>query len=172
MPPKELRFLVHFLGDIHQPLHRATNADAGGNCIKETGYQLQYPELHAVWDTGLVDEVISKARPDTAGAIMQEFDGNLTASSATPDAIAAESFEIARRVYQDAQPPIPIINRFVDVTPANCPSNAPPEINALVIDARASYDNPATLLVVRQQLYKGGVRLAAILNTLPSTGLK
>ena len=44
-PPKELRFLVHFLGDIHQPLHCATNADAGGNCIKEQGYTLQFPSF-------------------------------------------------------------------------------------------------------------------------------
>src|SRR3954454_20552434 len=28
----ELRYLVHFVGDIHQPLHAASNADQGGNC--------------------------------------------------------------------------------------------------------------------------------------------
>src|SRR5262249_972764 len=30
-PDRELRFLIHVLGDIHQPLHTVTNADAGGN---------------------------------------------------------------------------------------------------------------------------------------------
>ena len=167
-PPKELRFLVHFLGDIHQPLHCATNADAGGNCIKEQGYTLDFPELHAVWDTALVDENISKGPPDTAGAIIQEFDGKFTVPPANgPNDIAAESFAIAVQVYQEAKPPIPVINHFVDVTsPSRCATLAPPEINAIVLDARGSYDNPATLKVVRTQLYKGGVRLAGILNSV------
>jgi hypothetical protein len=28
-----LRYLVHFTGDIHQPLHDTTNSDRGGNCV-------------------------------------------------------------------------------------------------------------------------------------------
>ncbi len=165
--PKELRFLVHFLGDIHQPLHCATNADAGGNCIKEQGYTLDFPELHAVWDTALVVENMGQLPPDTAGAIIQEFDSKLTVPAADgPNAIAAESFALAAQVYKDAKPPIPVIDHFVDVTPSKCDTQAPPEINAIVLDARASYDNPEALLVVRTQLYKGGVRLAEILNSI------
>ena len=165
-PPIELRFLVHFLGDIHQPLHCATNADAGGNCIKETGYDLQFPELHAVWDTGLVVEVMGKGK-DTAGALIQEFDGKLTVADVSPNEIAAESFELAKDAYKAATPAIPVIDHFVDVNPSTCDTEAPPEINALTIDARASYDNPATLQIVRERLYKAGVRLASILNALP-----
>jgi hypothetical protein len=45
-PDKELRFLIHFIGDIHQPLHASTNADAGGNCEKTTGFT-DSNELHA-----------------------------------------------------------------------------------------------------------------------------
>lgn len=166
-PPKELRFLVHFLGDIHQPLHCATNADAGGNCIKEKGYALRFPELHAVWDTALVDENINKG-PATAGAIIHEFDGNFTVPAVNgPNAIAAESFEMAKKVYHDGKPTIPVINHFVEgVSPSNCATTAPPEINAITLDARASYDHPATLKDVRAQLYKGGVRLAEILNSI------
>jgi len=166
-PPKELRFLVHFLGDIHQPLHCVTNADAGGNCIKEKGYALAFPELHAVWDTALVVENISQGPADTAGAIIQEFDGKFTVPAASgPDAIAAESFALAVQVYKEGKPPIPVIDHFVDVIPSKCNTQAPPEINAIVLDARASYDNPTTLQVVRTQLYKGGVRLAEILNSI------
>jgi len=36
-PFEELKFLIHFVGDIHQPLHAATNQDAGGNCLETTG---------------------------------------------------------------------------------------------------------------------------------------
>jgi hypothetical protein len=167
-PAEELRFLVHFLGDIHQPLHCATDADAGGNCIKETGYAIEYPELHAVWDTGLVLEVISNASSDTAGAIIREFDNSLDVPSISPNDMAAETFAIAKDMSKLGQPTIPVIDHFVDVNPAHCDQQAPPEINNLTIDARASYDKPQVLLIVRQQLYKGGVRLAAILNNLPT----
>jgi nuclease S1 len=165
-PPKELRFLVHFLGDIHQPLHCVTNADAGGNCIKETGYTLKFPELHAVWDDALVDANISNAVPDTPGAIIKEFDGNLTVPTKAPNDIAAESFALAKHAYEQAIPPIPVIDHFVDVTPSTCATKAPPEINKIVVKAKKSYGNPETLKVVRTQLYKGGVRLAVILNSI------
>lgn len=48
-----LKYLVHFIGDIHQPLHAGFGDDRGGN-----SYQLQAfmrgSNLHAVWDTGLI----------------------------------------------------------------------------------------------------------------------
>ena len=103
----------------------------------------------------------------TAGAIIQEFDGKFTVPAANgPNGIAAESFALAVQVYQQGKPPIPVIDHFVDVIPSKCATQAPPEINAIVLDARASYDNPAALKVVRTQLYKGGVRLAEILNSM------
>ena len=49
-----LRFLVHFVGDIHQPLHVGRRADRGGNSIPVTLFG-QETNLHSVWDTGLVD---------------------------------------------------------------------------------------------------------------------
>ena len=165
-PPVELRFLVHFLGDIHQPLHCATNGDAGGNCLKEKGYRLKFPEVHAVWDTALVQEAIKKTPGNFAGSLINEFDGKLNVPEATTNQIAAESFEIATHVYKVATPQVPIIDHFVEVTPGTCEKQAPPEINAITVDARASYDNAANLLIVRQQLYKGGVRLGKILNAI------
>src|ERR1700681_1024382 len=56
---KELEFMIHFFGDIHQPLHCATNADAGGNCEVTTGFPSS-TELHAVWDTALVREIVTQ----------------------------------------------------------------------------------------------------------------
>jgi len=48
-----LKYLVHFVGDVHQPLHAGYLDDKGGN-----KYQLQAfmrgSNLHAVWDTGLI----------------------------------------------------------------------------------------------------------------------
>ena len=167
-PDLELRFLVHFMGDIHQPLHAATNADAGANCVKATGL-VPSNELHAVWDTALVELIIEGSEADAAGAIIKEFKDRQKELQALtdPDRIAADSFELARTAaYGKAIPAIPVIDHFVTAIPGKCDLEAPPEINNVTVDAKASYDNAVTLSLIRQQLYMGGVRLAALLNGL------
>ncbi|HXU32633.1 MAG TPA: S1/P1 nuclease [Thermoanaerobaculia bacterium] len=49
-----LRFLVHFVGDVHQPLHVGRRADRGGNEIPLTLFKVA-TNLHSVWDNGLID---------------------------------------------------------------------------------------------------------------------
>jgi len=49
-----LRFLVHFVGDVHQPLHVGRRDDRGGNTVKVTLFG-EETNLHSVWDTGLVE---------------------------------------------------------------------------------------------------------------------
>jgi hypothetical protein len=55
-----LKFLVHFVGDMHQPLHcierkdpATGNGDAGGNAV-HVAFFGQPANLHAVWDSGIV----------------------------------------------------------------------------------------------------------------------
>jgi hypothetical protein len=49
-----LRFLIHFMGDLHQPLHVADDGDRGGN--SRTVIFLGHPtDLHKVWDGELID---------------------------------------------------------------------------------------------------------------------
>jgi hypothetical protein len=165
---KELRFLVHFVGDIHQPLHSSTDADAGGNCVHVTGIDGS-DQLHAVWDTGLVGEITDQASDDVVDEIIKEFrtHTNEFQMKTDPDQIATESFGIAKQnVYAKATPKIPTIHKFVDVSPRECKNEAPRSIQRVRVDGEASYDNDATLQIVRQQLFKAGVRLAAILNRL------
>lgn len=50
-----LRFLIHFVGDVHQPLHCGFTSDQGGNLIK-VRFNDRSTELHAVWDSGLIEE--------------------------------------------------------------------------------------------------------------------
>lgn len=57
-----LKFVVHFVGDLHQPMHADPRDDAGGNRyqislrtdVAPSGYELKHPgkgtNLHAVWD--------------------------------------------------------------------------------------------------------------------------
>lgn len=51
---KALKYIVHFVGDVHQPLHAGYLDDKGGNI-----YQLQAfmrgSNLHGVWDSGLIN---------------------------------------------------------------------------------------------------------------------
>jgi hypothetical protein len=56
-----LKFLVHLVGDLHQPLHCVDNGDRGGNDVQvlffgeSTNRFSQKPwNLHAVWDAGLI----------------------------------------------------------------------------------------------------------------------
>ena len=49
-----LKFLGHFIGDLHQPLHIGFAADKGGNEFKGTLLG-KSTNLHAVWDSGLIE---------------------------------------------------------------------------------------------------------------------
>lgn len=60
-----LRFVIHFAGDIHQPLHTTTNNDRGGNCVPVTYFNEQ-PELI------LLDSFVQTFR-STFGPIQAEF---------------------------------------------------------------------------------------------------
>ncbi|MDH5547977.1 MAG: S1/P1 nuclease [Gammaproteobacteria bacterium] len=50
-----LRFLVHIVGDMHQPLHAGYPSDLGGNKIKVKWFG-KTTNLHKVWDEELVEE--------------------------------------------------------------------------------------------------------------------
>jgi len=49
-----LKFLVHLIGDLHQPLHVGNGEDKGGNDVKVKWFG-KSTNLHAVWDTDLID---------------------------------------------------------------------------------------------------------------------
>lgn len=49
-----LKFVVHLVGDVHQPLHTGRAEDQGGNRIKVT-FRGKETNLHSLWDSGLLD---------------------------------------------------------------------------------------------------------------------
>jgi len=89
-----LRFIIHLVGDAHQPLHAESNNDRGGNCIPtdfltihakrhldSTTNKVSYdPELHSVWDKYIIDRQVSAKKP-TASDITS-FAGSLYAKAA------------------------------------------------------------------------------------------
>ena len=60
---KALKYLIHFVGDLHQPLHAGDNGDHGGNDVQVeflgqtiNPYSHKPWNLHAVWDSGILEE--------------------------------------------------------------------------------------------------------------------
>lgn len=49
-----LIFVVHLVGDVHQPFHTGRAEDRGGNDIKIT-YRGKDSNMHSLWDSGLLD---------------------------------------------------------------------------------------------------------------------
>ncbi|TWD09789.1 S1/P1 nuclease [Sphingobium sp. AEW010] len=50
-----LRFIVHIIGDLHQPLHAGGGNDRGGNDFKVTWFG-KSTNLHSVWDSAMIEQ--------------------------------------------------------------------------------------------------------------------
>ena len=140
-----LKFLIHFIGDVHQPLHAADHHDRGGNCIGLALPHGQAANLHGYWDVDVVE-----ALGRSAEQIADRLDARAPHprqenwAKGTARDWAMESFELGRRdVY--ALTSRPTCARFGSV--ALSPEYA----------ARAQED-------AATQLLKAGIRMAAVLN--------
>ncbi len=98
-----LKFVVHFVGDIHQPLHAAERSgDRGGNAVEVTFFG-QKTNLHALWDTELIMHTVFAwgsyvSRLETSwfpGRDLSELQGG------TPVDWTLESHRYAREVAYD-----------------------------------------------------------------------
>lgn len=140
---RALQFLLHFVGDVHQPLHASDDHDQGGNLKLVSGGGIPAGNLHHDWDT----EFVKKLGPD-APAIAQTLVGAISDadrshwSSGTADDWARESYTVGRRHAFGKLPPPDSAGHYI-LTPA--------------------YVDDATQIVA-QQLSKAGVRLAFVLN--------
>ena len=159
----DLAFLIHFVGDIHQPLHAANNADKGGNCVK-VDPRLRAEDLHAVWDNTIVRRLeysIDSGKPETtAHKLEQTYAGERAIDSWIPaDDIAWESNKIARDdIYGALKIPVEACGS------ANVVCRSEPKV-----DLDDAYLDHAEEIAGRQ-LAKAGFRLASLLNgiwTLP-----
>jgi hypothetical protein len=66
-----LKFLLHFVGDLHQPLHAADDHDAGGNKKLVAGDGLHPSNLHHYWDVEFVERLGTDPRQVAASLIGQ-----------------------------------------------------------------------------------------------------
>lgn len=49
-----LRFIIHIVGDVHQPLHAGNGEDRGGNDVKVRWFG-EETNLHSVWDSRMIE---------------------------------------------------------------------------------------------------------------------
>ena len=144
-----LRFIVHLVGDFHQPLHVGKCCDKGGNEVKVKWFGKDQ-NLHSVWDSALVDEeqlsfteLAAKLRRHTSNAdVIAWWDIN-------PRDWMSESAQIRETVY-----PKPPLKGAKDKKG----QPAVPELSY-------SYVFQFTP-VMERRLSQAGVRLAAYLNAL------
>jgi len=93
-----LKFLVHFVGDIHQPMHISHKEDKGGNTI-QLRYDGKGTNLHALWDTKLL-ETEHSSEGELATAI-DHADTKLIKQwqASSPEEWAWESYQISSKLY-------------------------------------------------------------------------
>jgi hypothetical protein len=94
-----LKFLGHWIGDLHQPLHVSFQDDRGGNRIREAGpCSGSLHSLHSVWDTCILERGLGTRSQEVARALRSSITAAERANwTATPVvAWANESFLIAR----------------------------------------------------------------------------
>lgn len=142
---RALKFIVHFVGDLHQPLHTSDDSDQGGN-EKEIRFLKRKMKLHGLWDA-LVEKKATEESRDLATTL----ENGITSAKAKvwmegdETSWALEGYQIAKgTIYKNyaAGPQ--------DLTQTNL-------TNTYYIQMRP---------IVDEQLRKAGVRLAKILEEI------
>lgn len=134
----ELMMLIHLMGDLHCPMHAGHKSDRGGN-----GTQVKYfgkqKKLHSVWDSEIVESAHKWSYGEWCDQIDRLTPKQLrTMVQGTPNTWVEESVALAADVYARS-----------------------------TTGENLSYDYVAYYApVVEQQLLKGGVRLAALLEEI------
>jgi len=149
-----LKWVVHLVGDIHQPLHAADNGDHGGNLVPVAleGVRTRGREnLHRARDNDLVQLAFhSRNRQQPPRDI---------------DALAAEAASLAREVGQGTPDSwARESNNLARNVAYHYPAFACNSLPAGIVVLDAAYQSDAGL-VVRERVLLAGARLANLLNT-------
>ncbi len=137
-----LMFIVHFVGDMHQPLHCSDNKDKGGNDVKLEFFD-KPSNLHSVWDSGLL------GRLGTEDELFATLNAALTSGTAkkwgrgTVESWAEQIHTKAQKITYGKLPKAPAGGQ---------------------IQIGAAYERLADPLI-RTELEKAGARLAFLLNS-------
>lgn len=136
-----LMFVIHFMGDIHQPLHVGRPDDQGGNAIT-IQFENRKMNLHSLWDSGMITiqqmDYLSYARNLQAHNFL--FDA-IEATDIPFEQIINENMSVRKQIY--------MFDTIAD---------------APIILDRVYFKR--NIDVMNAQLLSGGKRLATLLNKL------
>jgi len=178
-----LYFIDHFLGDIGQPLH-VEAFEVGGNDIHATCRGSTHWNLHSVWDTGMIEELVKGTYDDDvqqwASALVNEIKtGSYQADSANWISCSSTTQTLAMRytIENDVQAILEAHTSPTNtITTLACPLVWAQESNAY--DCRSVFDFQSgddlcsppyyttNIEVINEQIAKQGYRLAAWLNVI------
>jgi S1/P1 Nuclease len=175
-----VRYLIHFVGDLHMPLHASTNNDEGGNCVPiryfrrrpQEQHGAYTPNLHALWDTAIVERDMEGAEPpEYAEFLTQIFSTDFAkwqAAGIHIDEWTWESHDLAENIVYGAL--IPKVPVEVPATVHACTdaNNIGERMMGLHLFAGQSYQEAAAP-IVEERITQAGVRLAMILNEAASS---
>jgi hypothetical protein len=177
-----LRFIIHFVGDLHQPLHGSTNSDRGGNCVPvkyftrnpHAGNNSYTPNLHHLWDTEIPESQMLGAEPaEFADTLDAAFQGSFAAwqqGGMQLEAWAWESHDhAAETAYGAFGKPIPVEPDVAVSTCADDNNIGQRMLHKHLVIGTAYRDQAAS--VVEERLAQAGIRLAMILNEATKSGL-
>ncbi len=133
-----LRSLIHLVGDIHQPLHVGRLDDLGGNKIRVTWFNDPF-NLHQVWDEKLIEFQQLSYTEYTAAINFTTKDQRKNWQTEPLSEWFYQSYQHAETIYGDVKGP----------------------------EDKLSYGyNFKYIKLLDEQLLKGGVRLAGMLNDI------
>lgn len=132
-----IRLLVHIVGDVHQPMHTGHAEDKGGNDVKLTWFG-KSSNLHSVWDTELVESQQLSYTEYTQAINFCSAKQKAEWQHAPINAWITETYGMAQNIYGGVTLGDKLSYRYI-------------------------YDN---LNTVNNQLLKGGIRLAGLLNQI------
>ncbi len=153
-----LKFVVHLVGDLHQPLHVGNGLDRGGNSCK-VNFQKRDMNLHQLWDEAMID-FTNLSYTELATFIMQGRTREEIAAWKQGTVLdwARESKELRGELYP------------ADVRPSEAPMSVKQYCRSDIVVAaedipKLGYEYSYKFVpVVEKRLYQAGLRLAFLLN--------
>ncbi len=170
-----VRYIIHFVGDLHMPLHATTNDDEGGNCVPVRYLRRRpqehngsfTPNLHGLWDTAILERDMEGAEPpEYAQFLGQVFSSDIPkwqAAGIHVEDWAWESHDLAESfVYGALIPQVPV-ETPAPVHTCSDDNNIGERMMHLNLFAGQNYQEAAAP-IVEERIARAGVRLAMILN--------
>jgi hypothetical protein len=144
-----LIFIIHFVGDMHQPLHSSDNQDKGGNDVHLV-FDGRPTNLHSFWDTALVTRLGAEDALYPKFLEAARHNRKRWAKGSVRD-WAEQSHKAAQKTVYGKLPKMALV-----IHPAGSPPSP-------AIAVPAGYEHAVDSVVARQ-IEEAGVRLASLLN--------